>query len=186
MNNRSWTAPTHPKLTSVVVSDYGEDARWEFAVCIRTVAISPTKSKLYDFQEVRRMCQTSTLAAPTSPALPLPVRERRGRGARAGKGAAAEYLQMRGETESKLPALASELGGVEVGIARPGLISAPGAIVRSVLVAGVGWASGVSSISVTEIAAVMLDQVVGGLDKEPLNPADLARLAAKSGEGGVA
>ncbi|KAI1635670.1 putative nucleoside-diphosphate-sugar epimerase [Biscogniauxia mediterranea] len=192
------------KLTSVVVPDYDEypdAARREFAgaaACIWTVAITPTKSKMYDFEEVRRVCQTSALAAlramreaaagAATPAAPFRFLYVSGAGVERSQGQGkapprfyGEYLAMRGETENKLLALASELGGVEVGIARPGLISAPGAIVRSVLAAVVGWASGVPSISVTDLAAVMLDQVIQGLDKEPLMPADLARLAAESG-----
>ncbi|KAI1493069.1 putative nucleoside-diphosphate-sugar epimerase [Biscogniauxia mediterranea] len=184
------------KLTSVVVPDYDQypdAARREFAgaaACIWTVAITPTKSKMYGFEEVRRVCQTSTLAAlramREAAAPPFRFLYVSGAGVERSQGKTpprfyGEYLAMRGETENKLLALASELGGVEVGIARPGLISAPGAIARSVLAAVVGWASGVPGISVTDLAAVMLDQVIQGLDKEPLMPTDLARLAAKSG-----
>lgn len=61
------------KLTSVVVKDYegpydGDDAddRVKTAIagadaCIWTVAITPSKSSTYAFDEVRRVCQTSTL-----------------------------------------------------------------------------------------------------------------------------
>jgi hypothetical protein len=38
------------------------------------------------------------------------------------------------------------------------------------------WAGIVPSITVTEIAAAMLDQVVNGFEKEPLRNEDLVRI----------
>jgi uncharacterized protein YbjT (DUF2867 family) len=63
------TNPTDAsKLRSIVIKDYetyNEDARKEFSdadACIWTVAITPTKSQLEKFEDVVRVCQTSTLA----------------------------------------------------------------------------------------------------------------------------
>lgn len=56
------------KLKTVTVpsyEEYPEDARKEFAgtdAVIWTISITPTKSKMYDFQDVVRVCQTSTMA----------------------------------------------------------------------------------------------------------------------------
>jgi uncharacterized protein YbjT (DUF2867 family) len=56
------------KLRSVVVPDYltyPEPVRAELAgadACIWTVSITPTKSKMYGFEEVTRVCRDSTVA----------------------------------------------------------------------------------------------------------------------------
>lgn len=56
------------KLKSVVVQDYctyPDDVKKELAgadACIWTVAITPSKSTNYPFEEVKRICQTGTLA----------------------------------------------------------------------------------------------------------------------------
>ncbi|KAI5928076.1 NAD(P)-binding protein [Camillea tinctor] len=194
------------KLKSVVIPDYDEypeEVVREFAgasACIWTVAITPSKSKMYDFEEVKRVCQTSTLAglramhkaaAPAASTTPFRFMYTSGAGAERDQSKMpsrlyGEYSLMRGETENKLLGLASELGGVEVGVVRPGLITAPGAIMRSIMATVVGWAISIPSIDVTDLVAVMLDQVIGGLDKEPLMPADLAKLAAQSGSSATA
>ncbi|KAJ8122183.1 hypothetical protein O1611_g9905 [Lasiodiplodia mahajangana] len=56
------------KLKAVVIQDYEvypDEIKKEFsgaAACIWTVAITPTKSKAYDFKEVKRICLTSPVA----------------------------------------------------------------------------------------------------------------------------
>ncbi|KAI1506468.1 putative nucleoside-diphosphate-sugar epimerase [Biscogniauxia marginata] len=185
------------KLKSVVVidyEDYPDEVKREFSgasACIWTVAITPTKSKMYDFDEVKRVCQTSTLAGlramhDAGPARPFRFLYTSGAGVERDQSKTprfyGQYSLMRGETENQILSLAAELGGIEVGFARPGLITRPGAIVRSVLATALGWAVGIHSISVTDLAAVMLDQAIKGFEKEPLMPGDLARLAERRSE----
>ena len=64
------TGPDAAKLTSVVIKDY-ETGPYDGATrnalagadaCIWTVAITPSRSSMYPFDEVRRVCQSSTLA----------------------------------------------------------------------------------------------------------------------------
>ncbi|OTA52366.1 putative nucleoside-diphosphate-sugar epimerase [Hypoxylon sp. EC38] len=177
------------KLKSIIVEDYdrySEEAKREFAgasACIWTVAITPSKSKAYDFEEVKRVCQTSTLVglrAMHESGLSKPFRFLYMSGAAAERDPTKtpkfqpEYSHMRGETETKVLALAAELGDIEVTVAKPGLITAPGEIMRSVTATVVKLTMGIPSIDVADLATVMLDQVLNGFDKEPLTPEDLA------------
>ncbi|KAI1102028.1 NAD(P)-binding protein [Jackrogersella minutella] len=184
------------KLKSVVVQDYdqySEQAKKEFAgasACIWTVAITPTKSRTYDFEEVRRVCQTCTLAGFKTihdSGVSKPFRFLYMSGATVDRDPTKtalfqpEYTRMRGDTETKVLALASEFGGVEASVARPGFITEPGAIVKSMVGAVVQFVVGIPTISIVDLAAVMLDQVVNGFEKDPLMPQDLARIAEKLG-----
>ncbi|KAI1139869.1 putative nucleoside-diphosphate-sugar epimerase, partial [Hypoxylon sp. FL0543] len=176
------------KLKSVVVEDYErypEEVKKDFAgasACIWTVAITPTRSKTYDFEEVKRVCQTSTLAglkAMHESGLSTPFRFMYMSGAASERDPAKtprfhpEYSRMRGETETKVLSLAAELGGIEACVAKPGFITAPGEIVKFIAATIVQWTAGIPSISVADLATVMLDQVINGFDKEPLMPEDL-------------
>ncbi|KAI1400751.1 putative nucleoside-diphosphate-sugar epimerase [Hypoxylon fuscum] len=178
------------KLKSVVVEDYdrySEETRKEFtgvAACIWTVAITPSKSKMYDFEEVRRVCQTFTLEglkAMHQSGVSQPFRFLYMSGAAAERDQSKsprfqpEYSRMRGDTENKVLALATELD-IEATVAKPGFITAPGEILRSITGTMIQWTVGIPSISVVDLAAVMLDQVVNGFEKEPLTPEDLVRI----------
>ncbi|KAI1178856.1 NAD(P)-binding protein [Nemania sp. FL0916] len=180
------------KLKSVVIKDYDvytDDVRKELsgaAACIWTVAITPSKSSTYEFDEVKRVCQTSTLegmraihgAGPVSPFRFLYM-----------SGIAAErdqtktpkrlaqYCLMRGETENQVLALAKELGGMEAAAVKPGYITKPGEFARSAMAAMLRVTVGVPSIDVADLVAVMLDQVVNGFEKDPLTSDDLVRLS---------
>ncbi|CAJ2510899.1 Uu.00g065240.m01.CDS01 [Anthostomella pinea] len=181
------------KLRSVVVrdyDDYSEEVKRDFAdagACIWTVAVTPTKSRAYDFEEVKRICQTSALTGlramhDAGPAKPKPFRFLYMSGAMVEREPAKkpwfmpEYSLMRGETETEVLALATELGGVEAACVRPGLIVAPGEIMKSVVSSVLGGLTGIPSIALGDLTAVMLDQVIEGFEKEPLMPRDLARL----------
>ncbi|KAI0843648.1 putative nucleoside-diphosphate-sugar epimerase [Hypoxylon sp. FL0890] len=176
------------KLKSVVVEDYehySEKVKKEFAgasACIWTVAITPTKSKMYGFEEVKRICQTSTLAglkAMHESGLSKPFRFLYMSGASVERDPAKtprfqpEYTRMRGETETKVLSLATELGGIEASVAKPGFITAPGEFMKSIAATMIQLIVGIPSINVVDLATVMLDQVVNGFDKEPLMPEDL-------------
>ncbi|KAI0884915.1 NAD(P)-binding protein [Annulohypoxylon maeteangense] len=182
------------KLRSVVVKDYdhySEEVKKEFAgasACIWTVAITPSKSKMYDFEEVKRICQTCTLAgfnAICESGVSKPFRFLYMSGATTERDQTKtprflpQYSLMRGDTENKVLALASGLDGVEACAAKPGFITAPGEILKSIAATMIQLTAGVPSISVVDLAKVMLDQVVNGFEKEPLTPEDLARIAKK-------
>ncbi|KAI1444283.1 NAD(P)-binding protein [Annulohypoxylon stygium] len=183
------------KLRSVVVKDYDqypEDVRKEFAgasACIWTVAITPSKSKMYDFEEVKRICQTCTLSgfnAIYESGVSKPFRFLYTSGAATERDQTKtprfqpQYSLMRGETETKVLALASELDRVEACVAKPGFITAPGEILKSIAGTMIQLTVGIPSISVVDLAKVMLDQVINGFEKEPLMPEDLARIAKKA------
>ncbi|KAI1188392.1 NAD(P)-binding protein [Nemania serpens] len=180
------------KLKSVVIQDYEvypDEIKKEFSgagACIWTVAITPSKSKTYDFEEVRRICQTSAIACLRSmheagPAMPFRFLYTSGVAAERDPTKTPtfmpQYSLMRGETENQLLALGRELGGVEVAAAKPGYITASGDLTRAAMGAMITVASGIPSINVEDLAAAMLNQVVEGFEKEPLMPQDLIRIA---------
>ncbi|KAF8313607.1 hypothetical protein DL93DRAFT_2058802 [Clavulina sp. PMI_390] len=178
------------KLKSIVVDDYGsypDDVKQEFAGahgCIWSVAIVPSKSKNFPFEEVVRVCQTSTLAGlramvesqPTKPFRFMYV-----------SGIAVErdqtktppffpeYLLMRvsAKTENQMIQYSSEHPGIEAASARPGHISSPERppsddfVKRGIV------------IEVSDLAVVLLNQVIGGFDKDPLLHQDLLAIAER-------
>lgn len=83
----------------------------------------------------------------------------------------------KGETENQLLDLGRELGGIEVAAAKPGFITSPGSLTRAAMGAMLRVVYGVPSISVDDLVAAMLNQVVEGFEKEPLMPQDLIRIA---------
>ncbi|KAI3328122.1 NAD(P)-binding protein [Xylariaceae sp. AK1471] len=180
------------KLKSVVIQDYEvylDEVKKEFSgagACIWTVAITPSKSKAFDFEEVKRICQTSTIAGlramhEAGPATPFRFLYMSGAAAERDPTKTSkfmpEYSSMRGETENQVLALAKELGGIEAAAAKPGYITAPGDIARFAMGTMVRVVAGIPPISVTDLAAAMLDQVAKGFEKEPLMPDDLIRIA---------
>ncbi|KAI2611646.1 NAD(P)-binding protein [Hypoxylon fragiforme] len=176
------------KLRSVIIEDYGrysDEVKREFAGA-DAFAITPSKSKMYDPEEVKRICQTSTLAglsAMHESGLSNPFRFIYMSGAGVGWDESKvprymlEYLRMRGETEKKVKELATELGGIEVTAPRPGLITTPGEIWRCIAAFITKWLFGVIPISIEDLTRVMLDQAINGIEKDALMPEDLARIA---------
>lgn len=65
---------------------------------------------------------------------------------------------------------------MEACVAKPGLITKQGDCARGALATVLSWAGVVSNISVTAIAAGMIEQAVEGFEKEVLENADLARI----------
>ncbi|KAI1473805.1 NAD(P)-binding protein [Daldinia eschscholtzii] len=180
------------KLKSVVIEDYEnypEEVKNEFAgaaACIWTVAITPTKSKTYDFEEVKRVCQTSTIAGlramhESGVSKPFRFLYMSGAAAERDRGKPVryqpEYSYMRGETENKVLQLAAELDGVEASVVKPGFITAPGEIMKSIAGTMIQYTIGIASISVVDLATAMLDQVANGFEKDPLMSEDLIRIA---------
>lgn len=76
-------------------------------------------------------------------------------------------------------AFAAEHQGVEACVAKPGIILTTGKVLQSIFATALKWAGVVPNISLTEIAAAMLDQVVNGFEKEPLLNDDLVRIGNK-------
>ncbi|KAI0181764.1 putative nucleoside-diphosphate-sugar epimerase [Hypoxylon sp. FL1284] len=182
------------KLRSVVVEDYerySDEVIKEFAdasACIWTVAITPSKSKTYDSDELKRVCQTCALAglkAMHQSGLSKPFRFLYMSGAGGERDQTKklaymqEYMRMRGDTETKVLALAKELD-VEVTVAKPGLVVAPGDMLKSALGTVMKWTIGLPHITTVDLSAAMLDQVINGFDKEPLMPDDLRKLVSKA------
>ncbi|RYP83828.1 hypothetical protein DL770_005298 [Monosporascus sp. CRB-9-2] len=186
------------KLRAIEIADYteySEDVRRELAganACIWTVAITPGKSRAHDWEVVKRVCQTSTLAGLAAMCEAGPARPFRFLYV---SGATAErdqtktprfmpqYTLMRGETENRVLAYAAAHDGVEACAAKPGLIFARSDALRAALGSLIYWVSGVRTIAVADLARVMLDQVIDGFEREPLTDGDLVRLAAAKREG---
>ncbi|KAK7430743.1 hypothetical protein QQZ08_002787 [Neonectria magnoliae] len=186
------------KLKTVIVKNYDsypDDIRKEFAdanACIWTVAVTPSKSKALDFAEVRRVCQEFPLAGlkamhEASPARPFRFLYMSGFTAERDQTKTPDFMPqyalMRGETETKLLAYAADhQGEIEVCAAKPGFITAPGIALawRSAFAFVLKLTHGLASISITDISAAMLDQVIYGFEKEPLFTDDLTRIGREA------
>ncbi|KAJ7743545.1 putative nucleoside-diphosphate-sugar epimerase [Mycena olivaceomarginata] len=191
------------KLKSVVVKDYDdypEEVRRELAgadACIWTVAITPSKSKRLPFEEVTRVCQTSTLAALEAlheAGVGRPFRFLYMSGTAAERDQSKtpswmpEYSLMRGETENRVLAFAAAHSTPSASappdfsacVAKPGLITHSYA--SSFFALGLRLAMGVPSVRLEEVAAAMLQQVntAHGFEKEPLQNEDLVRIGRRA------
>ncbi|KAJ6507904.1 putative nucleoside-diphosphate-sugar epimerase [Mycena vitilis] len=180
------------KLKSVVIKDYdnySDEVKKEFAgadACIWTVAITPSKSKSFPFDEVTRICQTSTLVglkAMHDAGLDKPFRFIYMSGTAAERDQTKkpswmpEYSLMRGETENQVLAFAAE-HKLEACVAKPGIITR--SIASWVFASGLKLVMGVPSVSVAEVAAAMLQQAANGFEKEPLQSDDLVRIGRQA------
>ncbi|CEJ59191.1 hypothetical protein PMG11_07824 [Penicillium brasilianum] len=84
-----------------------------------------------------------------------------------------DYSLLRGEAETLILNYAERSqGAVQSCVVKPGLIDAPGAEKREV--------PGVPHIELPDIAAAMLDQVVGGFEKDTLSNDDLVLIAQRA------
>ncbi|KAL5388180.1 hypothetical protein DPSP01_003169 [Paraphaeosphaeria sporulosa] len=211
--------PSSPKLQNVVVKDYdqySDEAKTAFKDangCIWTIAITPSKSSNYFWEEVVRVCQTSTMVG-------LRTMHEAGMGKPFRfiymSGIAGERDQtktpsfkpkynlcyklrlehlisvdfehfanfvfhtlglMRGATESQVLAFSKEKG-FEAMAAKPGLIT-DGGIAKRAFASVLYYTMSVPSIKVEQCAAAMLEQVVCGIEKEPLLNDDLVEVAMR-------
>jgi hypothetical protein len=64
-------------------------------------------------------------------------------------------------------------------VAKPGLITVPGLQMRSVLAKAASMLVTFPTVDRVDCVAVMLDQVIRGFEKEPLDNADLVEMAKK-------
>lgn len=86
-----------------------------------------------------------------------------------------------GETENKVLAFAAEhKGAVEACVAKPGLITAPGQILKTMFAMGMKYLMSLPNVDVAEISAAMLHEVIHGFEKEPLENDDLVRIGRQA------
>ncbi|CAK7215455.1 hypothetical protein SEUCBS140593_002540 [Sporothrix eucalyptigena] len=188
------TGPDAAKLTSVVVKDYEtgpyDDDATRTALsgadaCIWTVAITPSKSSTYCFDELRRVCQTSTLVGLRTihnAGAHKPFRFMYMSGINAERDQTKtprfkpEYSLMRGQTETEVLAYAAEHKDVEPIIVKPGLITSGRILQDWIMAPLVGIVAGVPSIPLTVLASVMLDQAIHGAKTDTLLHQDMAEM----------
>ncbi|KAJ6507895.1 putative nucleoside-diphosphate-sugar epimerase [Mycena vitilis] len=183
------------KLKSVIIKDYehySDEVKKEFAgadACIWTVAITPSNAKSFTFDEVTRVCQTSTLAglqAMHVAGVNQPFRFIYMSAVSAERDQTKtpswmpEYSLMRGETETKVLAYAAQHSGdkFEACVARPGMITR--SVGSRVLASVVKLVMSVPNVSVAEVAGALLQQAANGLEKEALQNADLVRIGRQA------
>ncbi|KAK0707453.1 hypothetical protein B0H67DRAFT_647638 [Lasiosphaeris hirsuta] len=192
------TAADATKLKSVIIDDYEtypDHVKREFSgadACIWTVAITPTKSKTYAFEDVKRICQTSTLAgframADAGPARPFRFLYMSGSAAERDQTkrpiVLAEYLLMRGETENQVLEFAASQqppGSVQASVAKPGLITGHETVFRSVWGTALRYIGVIPHVSIEELVAAMLHQVKNGFEKDALYGGDLQRIGVQA------
>ncbi|KAI6780507.1 putative nucleoside-diphosphate-sugar epimerase protein [Emericellopsis cladophorae] len=153
------------KLKQVLVKDYNEypdhileELRGAHA-CIWTVAITPSKSMTYRWEDVVKICQTSTTTALH---------------AMISAGMAEPFHFMYGETENMLRRIAEQHNGlVQVCTARPGIVTSDATYARATWGSAVRTLNPVANVGRDELAAAMIHQVVNTFDKKVLTNADL-------------
>ncbi|KAL1868539.1 hypothetical protein VTK73DRAFT_3631 [Phialemonium thermophilum] len=182
------------KLKHVKIQDYGkypDDIKKELAgadACIWTVGVVPNKAARMDWNTVRAICHESPLRfleAMETVEKAKPFRFLYMSGALGERDQTKkpwmmpEYAHLRGETETAVLKVGAEHpGSLEVGVIKPGLITYPGGWLKQVASAAVRTIAPV--VSVTEVAAAMLEEAVHGLEKETLENADLVRIGQKA------
>ncbi len=69
-------------------------------------------------------------------------------------------------------------------MAKPGLITTPGQVLKKMFATAMWYVMGLPSVSVAEIAAAMLHEAIHGFEKEPLENEDLVRIGQRALKGG--
>ncbi|KAI0020379.1 NAD(P)-binding protein [Xylariomycetidae sp. FL0641] len=179
------------KLKNVVVKDYdqySDDAKKDLSGasgCVWTVGVVPSQAIAMSSEELKRICQTNTIAAfktmiEAGPAKPFRFLYMGGYFAERDQTKTPvvmpEYLLMRGETETQVLSLASQHEGVEAAATKPGMIIEPGKEMQNSVTLPSGQVVEVPGIYTDDIAKVMVDQVIKGFKTEPLWPDDLAEI----------
>jgi len=84
---------------------------------------------------------------------------------------------LQGEVENKLLAMEkTSEGKFKVCVAKPGLILEEGKPLRAVMAAVMNLVGIVPNVPLKDLCAAMLDQVINGFEKEPLQNDDLHRI----------
>ncbi|ORY12195.1 hypothetical protein BCR34DRAFT_600761 [Clohesyomyces aquaticus] len=185
------------KLKSVILKSFDEDLPEDVKnqlrgvnACIWLLAITPSKSKTFPWEEVRKVNLDYTVAGMQSlmavsekpfrfiyTSGQMSERDQSKKLALLG-----DYRLLRGEAENQVLSLADKReGSTEAQIVKPGIIDGPGRgmLVRAALAATAAL-GGISKVHVSEIAACLLDQAINGFEKETLENADLIRIAKKN------
>ncbi|KAF5691276.1 hypothetical protein FDENT_3510 [Fusarium denticulatum] len=183
------------RLQNVIVSDYGTyslAAKEAFAgagACIWTVGVTPRHAFRMNPEEVRKVCQDYTIAgleAMRSSGLARPFRVAYLSAVAVPRDVsknlwwAPKFRRIRGTAENQVITFAKASdGAVEAVIAKPGPVPAQGGMLLTALAAiSRGLGIGVTeAVILDDLAIVLIDQVVHGIEKDPLWPADLNRLA---------
>ncbi|KAG5806827.1 hypothetical protein H9Q74_009297 [Fusarium xylarioides] len=186
---------TATKLQNVIVPDYGTyspAAKEAFAgagACIWTVGVTPSHAFRMDPEEVRKVCQDYTmlgLEAMRSSGLARPFRVAYlsavavSRDINKTMWLAPKFRRIRGTAENQVVEFAEASdGAVEAVIAKPGPVPVQGGMLVTALAAtsralGIGVTE---AVVLDDLAIALIDQVVHGIEKDPLWPADLNRLA---------
>lgn len=200
VSRRPITAPQGAdpsKLKNLVLKDfnhYSEADKKELAGakgCIWTIGLTPTKMSHLTPADHRRICLDYTMAGikamhEAGPEKPLRFVYVSGfsisRDEKQRHWFAEEYLKLRGEVERSVIKYAGDSNGdIEAMTVRPGLITPRGAFFSRTAMKAVGLLSlgYFKALSVEEIAATMIDQVVNGIQKDLLMNNDLATMGQK-------
>ncbi|CRL20760.1 NAD(P)-binding domain [Penicillium camemberti] len=185
------------KVRSVVINDHGEypdDVKAEFAgadACIWTVALTPLQPG-FDFAKARRVCQDYTklgfeAICEAGPARPFRFiylsEEGTPRDPKKDPVILPDFFLIRRKTELMVQKFPKGKEGVEVCIARPGVIANSTTWSRA-LVANLfriinRFGRTLPSIQRSELAAAVLNQARDGIEKRTLLNADLVRLGRR-------
>ncbi|RDA93261.1 hypothetical protein CP533_6519 [Ophiocordyceps camponoti-saundersi (nom. inval.)] len=189
------------KLKSVICSDfdnYPDGVKRELAgadACVWTIAVTPAQLRSVSWEQTCKICRDYALTGlKTLARLPRnessrPLRFLYISGSNAVRDPAkkpwvlGDYCIMRGDIESRVLGYARESqGALQVAVAKPGLIHVPdstGQLVRALQVVGCALI-GLPQITISDIAAALLDQAVNGIDQETLENDNLARIGQKA------
>ncbi|KAI1445744.1 hypothetical protein F5Y02DRAFT_385209 [Annulohypoxylon stygium] len=174
--------------------DYPESVKQKLAgadACIWTIAITPAELRSVGWEQACKICRDYAIKG-----IEIITKLPRGDGKKpfrwvyiSGSSSVrdpaekpwvlGDYCVMRGDVESKVLKYAEESKGtVEVCVAKPGMIDAPG---RSGLLLNAAKTVGrvllgLPRVDVSEISTALLDQVVNGFEKETLQNEDLVRI----------
>jgi hypothetical protein len=90
------------------------------------------------------------------------------------------FQRWQGATETSVLDYASARPHVEAAVAKPGLILKPGSIVIWLRATFLYLLASLPSVSVVEMSAALLDQVLDGFEKDPLTNDDLVRIGRRA------
>ncbi|KAH6611019.1 hypothetical protein Trco_001039 [Trichoderma cornu-damae] len=185
------------KLTSVVCDDflhYSENVKQQLSnadACIWLMAVTPSKSRTVAWEEVRKVCLDYTVAGlETLSRLPRnntanPLRFIYISGVKSERDQTkkplllGDYCLLRGEVESRVLDFAKNSNGtVEACIGKPGIIqdSQRMNVVTSTFQNIAAGIISLPTISLSDLAAALLNQLTKGFEKETLENDDLARI----------
>ncbi|KAJ5648059.1 hypothetical protein N7490_004431 [Penicillium lividum] len=182
------------KLKSILISDYEEysdEVKTELAgadACIWTVAITPFRSKSFDFAEVKRVCQDCTLAGfkaiyEAEPARPFRFLYFSAEGTPRDPSQRpfflGDYQIMRCETANMVRKFPTQYDGVQVCIAHPGVVTSSTTWLRTLLASVFCvlnlFTRAIPNVSQRELSAAVLNQALYGFENETLSNNDLVR-----------